>query len=273
MTPPENYAYDDELLIAYLLGAISPDQAERLDELSVADDDFAARLGAVENDLVDAYVRRELPPDRLELFRTAYLASPKRREKVAIAEALAERSGAPPAAVRPMIAFPKWAFAAAACLLASAGGLLLFRAPAPPSRPAAPQSLQTREVPAPPPQVPSPTPASPIAVALVLPPQLRSATSIPTLNLPSATETAQFDLEMESDEFPAYRAALRDPATNQVVWRSGTLRAQTRGATKIVSLGLPAPLLHPQNYTFELTGVTEAGPGEFVGSYSFRVVR
>jgi hypothetical protein len=110
-------------------------------------------------------------------------------------------------------------------------------------------------------------------VALVLPPQLRSARSIPTLNLPSAADTAEFHLEMESADFSAYRAALRNPATNQVVWRSGILRAHTSAGTKVVSLRLPVQLLQRQNYTFELTGLTGAGASEFVGSYAFRVVK
>jgi len=270
--PPEKRTYDDELVTAYLLGAIPPDEADRLDELSIADDEFAARLSAVENDLVDAYVRRELSADRLERFRTVYLASPRRREKVALAEALAERIGAPAAAVRLVGAFPKWAFAAAACI-PIAVGLSLLRAPAPQSQPVAQQPPQAHEPTPLPAQSPPPAPPTPITVALVLAPQLRSATSIPTLNVPSAADTALFHLEMESDEFSAYRATLRNPATNQVVWRSGVLHAHPTAVAKVVSVGLPARLLQSQNYTFELMGDTGAGSGEFIGSYSFRVVK
>src|ERR1700677_2846905 len=79
---------DDQTLRGYLFGLLPRDQTERLDELSVADDEFAARLDTVESDLVDAYVRGELSGDTLARFQTVYLSSPRRRQKVAFAESL-----------------------------------------------------------------------------------------------------------------------------------------------------------------------------------------
>jgi hypothetical protein len=70
----------------YLLGALPPGETERLDELSVADGDFAERLQAVEYDLIDAYVRGELSGQMLAQFQSFYLASPKRRERVQLAQ-------------------------------------------------------------------------------------------------------------------------------------------------------------------------------------------
>ena len=78
----------DKTLTGYLLGSLRQDQTERLDELSIVDGDFAARLDAVENDLVDAYVRGKLSGDTLQKFRVRYLSSDKRREKVRFAESL-----------------------------------------------------------------------------------------------------------------------------------------------------------------------------------------
>jgi hypothetical protein len=48
----------------------------------------ASRLCAVENDLVDAYVRGTLAGGMLERFESFYLASPRRHEKVMIARDL-----------------------------------------------------------------------------------------------------------------------------------------------------------------------------------------
>ena len=79
---------NDEVLSRYLLGSLPAEEAERLDELSVADDEFALRLDAVENDLVDAYVRGELSPDVLGQFQKFYLSSPQRCEKLEFAKAL-----------------------------------------------------------------------------------------------------------------------------------------------------------------------------------------
>jgi hypothetical protein len=60
----------DPLLVRYLVGALPDHETERLDELSVADDEFAIRLRAAEHDLVDAYVRGELSGETLDHFRS-----------------------------------------------------------------------------------------------------------------------------------------------------------------------------------------------------------
>jgi hypothetical protein len=127
---------DEQLIIDYLLGALLESEAERLDEMSVADDDFAERLHAVENDLVDAYVRGELSGNKFESFKSHYLASPKRRKKVAFAEtflsivdknvsAQAEESRMKTFSVKSSTAF-QWGFAAAAVVILVAVGYLLF---------------------------------------------------------------------------------------------------------------------------------------------------
>jgi hypothetical protein len=79
---------DIQLLNSYLLGALSSDESERLDELSVTDEEVATALRAAECDLVDSYIAGELSANELERFKSHYLASPRRREKLRIARAL-----------------------------------------------------------------------------------------------------------------------------------------------------------------------------------------
>jgi hypothetical protein len=80
--------YDDDTLRRYLLGTASADEAARLDELSLTDDDCALALASVENDLVDAYARTSLTASERAQFERHYLASPLRREKAFFAEEL-----------------------------------------------------------------------------------------------------------------------------------------------------------------------------------------
>jgi hypothetical protein len=102
-------------------------------------------LSAVENDLLDAYVRGQLSPPIREKFRTFYLSSGKRRQKLSLAEglfALEEKaasrapSDALPASYRAwenqltstwrrLLFFPRWrwGFAAVAAMLVA--GILL----------------------------------------------------------------------------------------------------------------------------------------------------
>src|SRR5467141_4149827 len=96
--------FDQQAVAQYLLGALPEAETERLDELSITDAEFAEALQVAEKDLVDAYVQGELNGAALERFRSYYLASPLRREKVQFAQAFkvfAERSaGAKAAAVQ-----------------------------------------------------------------------------------------------------------------------------------------------------------------------------
>jgi hypothetical protein len=90
----------------YLLGLLAEAETEQLDEQSVADDEFAARLADAENDLIDAYVNDELSGDNLEHFESHYLASPLRRERVRFAMALREATEPAEAVAEPGIKEP-----------------------------------------------------------------------------------------------------------------------------------------------------------------------
>jgi anti-sigma factor RsiW len=78
-------SFSDQTLVRYLLGLLPEDQAEQLDEASVADDAVASRLIAIENDLIDDYVRNELDAGTRRRFECVYLASTHRRERVRFA--------------------------------------------------------------------------------------------------------------------------------------------------------------------------------------------
>jgi hypothetical protein len=78
---------DAQTLTQYLLGSLSAAETERLDELSVTDDEVAETLKSVEKDLIDAYVQDELNEAARTQFKTYYLASATRRERVAFAQA------------------------------------------------------------------------------------------------------------------------------------------------------------------------------------------
>jgi hypothetical protein len=87
MSAPHEVAYGDPQLVSYLLGLLTDEDAERLDEMSIADDRVALDLRVVENDLVDAYVRGAMTGHTREQFELAYLTSPHRFRMVRFAEA------------------------------------------------------------------------------------------------------------------------------------------------------------------------------------------
>ena len=262
---------NDRLVTRYLLGALPPEEAERLDELSIADDEFASRVSAVEKELVDGYVRGGLASDVLQRFRAVYLASPTLRQKVVFAESflpLADQAE-PPKPKQAPARFPQWALAAAACLLAGIATLLLDRFP---QRVAKPDVAPRHEVAVAPP-APARLPRTPTVLAIVLRPQLRGAGSISAVQLPPGTDQAVFHLELESDEFGAYRAGLRNAATDRTVWSSGLLRSAVRGEARTVSVNVPGSLFENGTYALELSGVAAGHEPEFIGAYPFRVTR
>ena len=284
MLSPDKPLYDDQALIRYLLGSAPEEENERLDELSVTDDELAWRLSAAENDLVDAYVNGELSGETLERFRSAYLSSAAGREKVRFAETwLKGHRVAPAPAARWRWFFAprlQWGFAVAAALMLLAGGFLLrenlrLRNQMAQARAQELQKQLDAQRAAASPQVGEAAPPSRElkTASFVLLAQARGPGEIAAVSLPPGTDRAAFRLELESDDYPAYQVALKNPATERILWRSGRLKAESRGETKALSITLGADLLEPRNYTFELTGIPATGAPEIVSSYSFRVAR
>jgi hypothetical protein len=109
-------------------------------------------------------------------------------------------------------------------------------------------------------------------VSLLLPPPTRGAGRPPTIDVQPGTDLAVLLLALESDDFPQYRAAVKDPAANQVLWTSANLQSASLGDKKMVSISFPAGLLKQQNYVVELTGLPAHGAPETIGSYPFRAV-
>jgi hypothetical protein len=109
-------------------------------------------------------------------------------------------------------------------------------------------------------------------IALVLFPQTRAAGPLPTLSLSSGVDRVRFELRLESDDFPRYHVALKDPATNRVVWRSGPLRRMSGADRSAVSVAVPATLLRPQHYSLELLGLRPDGTFDVVGSYAVQIL-
>lgn len=95
----------------FLLGELPEAEQLALSENLFTDDETFERIWAVENDLVDRYVRGQLTLAEMTLFETHYLASPIHRERVAFAKALIENADAKEARTRLVTerASPWWA--------------------------------------------------------------------------------------------------------------------------------------------------------------------
>jgi hypothetical protein len=112
-----------------------------------------------------------------------------------------------------------------------------------------------------------------IIVAVVLLPPTRAVAPIPTLAVPAAADRVRFELRLESNDFPRYQVELKDPATNNVLWRSGWIPPTASADLASVSVVVPAKLLGPQHYSLDLAGRADGGGAEVIGSYTVRVER
>lgn len=319
-------------LTQYLLGALPEAEAERLDELSITDHEFAEALNVAEKELVDAYVQGELNGLALEQFKSYYMTSPLRREKVRFAEAfqsLAQRSASAPAATIdpagrdvkqsraglssvlnsfiPRFAW-QWGIGALAVILLVAGAWLLFenvrlRQTASQAQARHDELLQRerelqkeidversansaaeqelarlrsererleQELEKTKSARGASSPDEGSVVSLNLAPPMRGVGQIPALSIPPGTGVVSMQLQLEPNDFAAYRVALLNQSNNQTLWRSGKLKANTARAGKVLNVSFGAGLLKSQTtYVLRVTGIA-AGTNEVIGDYSFR---
>lgn len=110
-------------------------------------------------------------------------------------------------------------------------------------------------------------------VSLILAPPLRGAGQVPTVSIPAATKLVSMQLQLEAADYSAYHVALIDPAGNQTLWRSGSLKPKVKGERNVLGFNFSAGLLKPQNYTLRVTGTPPGGGSEIVGDYPFKVVK
>jgi cell division septation protein DedD len=92
----ENLPDNAELAKRFLLGDVSDAERAQIEDRFLASDDFHQELLLAEDDLIDAYVRGELPANDRALFARSYLNSPARSERLEFARRLSHTvSGKP----------------------------------------------------------------------------------------------------------------------------------------------------------------------------------
>jgi hypothetical protein len=313
MSPSDKATYDDSLLIKYLVGSLPESDAERLDELSVSDQELAMRLEAIENDLVDSWARGELSGETLERFNRTYLSSPERKNKLRFAQALvahqaraatATSSRAGSALQRERSTsmwsqnfatrqFGRWAFAMVV-LLALLGSAYLAVDNSRLRRQLAQEAAQRKALESrqrevsrelategvsngvnnesqEPGALPSSSSSQQNLLSVILLPAMRGVSPITTISMPAHSERVLMRLQLEANDFPEYRVALRDASLGQVIWRSQNLHSSPEAGKTIVSAIVPSSLLKAHNYVMELAGV-RAQREELMATYPFRVL-
>jgi CHAT domain-containing protein/tetratricopeptide (TPR) repeat protein/anti-sigma-K factor RskA len=91
--PKMNLSHDDELRVrSYLLGELAQEEARRLDERLLREEEFVEQVLLIEDELIDDYALGDLSPEERERFEKHFLITPKRRRKLMMVEGLRERA-------------------------------------------------------------------------------------------------------------------------------------------------------------------------------------
>src|SRR5262245_34546863 len=302
--------YSDEQLVRYLLQLLPEGDIERIDELSIADEEMAWRLRVVEDDLVDAYVSGRLAGETVRQFEELYLTSEHRRRKVEFAQRFLQKVDQEATKTRPARshawklprATAQWSLAVAAALLLMCGALMVRDArlrnvlseaqgqsavlerrareleqQLNDQRAANAETVRELErvralitelqVASLRPDRPN-GPAQTLGViAILLLPQTRAVGQVPTVTIPRGSTQVTFELQLESNRASQYQAAVKDPSSNAIVWRTGRLAAASSGDRPAVSVAIPVSILKAQHYAIDLMG----DGAEVVGTYAVRI--
>ncbi|HEU4389503.1 MAG TPA: hypothetical protein VFV34_16990, partial [Blastocatellia bacterium] len=76
---------DERSLRAYLLGKSSTEEQRRIEERLLGDDEYVELLLIVEAEMIDGYVKGEVPKAERREFEDYFLSTPERRRKVRMA--------------------------------------------------------------------------------------------------------------------------------------------------------------------------------------------
>ena len=78
----EHGSFDEAVVMRYLLGDLPEAAQIQVEDRAFSDPEYLRVVEAVEADLIDAYVRDELPAAERRRFEGRFLVSAERRKKI-----------------------------------------------------------------------------------------------------------------------------------------------------------------------------------------------
>ena len=289
-----------EKALQYLLGMLPQREAEEFEEQCFADDDLFEEMSALENDLIDSFVRGELSEAERQQFEKGYLISPARRANVQFSRALAgELSTAQPGkaatksrtlpALFSLQGWPgqlAWAAMAAVVLVGVSWMMVvnrrlhheidLMRAQEAELQHQE-QELRSQIAQLDAKMQPSDGGrqiAGPEIISLILTPGLsRSDAPAGKLVIAPAPSRVRIELYLEHDDYRGYRASVAN-ALGPRIWESKDLQSHAgpQGG-KIVTLEISSSILQSGDYLIHLDGRGAKDQFEEAADYRFQVVK
>lgn len=251
---------------AYLLGEISPPEAERI-ELEVMSDQAAAdRLIDAENDLIDDYLEGALSPIDRQKFETVFMAAPARAEKVRFARDLADRASR---RERNDVKWGSWTPLLVAASLLIAVGLWYASRGTPPEQQIA-TSQPPRTIPANPPTEPTPVPApARRSVPFVLALTATRSGEVSQVVVPVGTQDLVIQIDVSSEPTMTSFEGRITGTGGKELWKTENPVLTTPDGVLELTVAAPAP----GTYELTVTGRTNSGQAKELGSIPFALKR
>jgi hypothetical protein len=271
----ETKATQQQTIREYLLGRLPSEHQAQFEERLLTSDEVFEELVIVEDELIDEYLREELPASDRESFESHFIAAPEHLTKLRFARTLRKYLAAegskyevatderiadvpPLQAIRPA---PRWlgflpirspiygyAMVAAVVLVAVGVSWIVWRnvnsGPRDPGR----------------------------VLSFVLTPGLSrgEAERGNRLTVPADTGTVRLQLLLPENRHESYEASLVD-AEGRTLTTQGNLRKELVNGQPGVVLDVASSLVSAGDYRVKLSGVNPDGNSESVASYSFRI--
>jgi hypothetical protein len=280
----------DDPMIRYLLGEIPDEERDRFEELYFQDNALHERLQALEEELVDSYVRGKLEGDRRRRFEQRYLATAEGRERVAFAQTLTEYiSKTPP---KNQSAWHPWwgslltlfqsrspafriALAAAALVILLLPFWVYRRTHQQPSEAPVVSLPPGKKAPEKAPESPVITkqPELPVTIlSLALMPVQRSVDGGGNIvAVPPSPYEVHFRIGLDEDDYPRYRVTLLTPEGKQLRQIDNLIARPSPKRAKEVVARFTSNELRPGDYIVRLSGLTPEGSAEEIRPYAFRI--
>jgi hypothetical protein len=285
-----------ELMRSYLLGGLAGPRLEEVEIRLLSDARFREELQAVQDELIDGYAFGTLSWGERRQFKSRFLITPERAEKLRFAHAMkahvggagpdesGESSGWPRRLRLPRTLArhkPLFAASVAACLLIVAACIVLVTkarrddsvraSMARAEKIRAEVGLEVeRWTKHPPPDFARSTRVAELRLSSGLTRAAHGADGTRRVTLTDADEIAQIKLELSERRFDSYDAALLTSDESPVFVVSG-LRPEDDGRDRVLVIRTPAKSLKAGDYEFRLQGTSTAGDKGDAGRYPFQV--
>ncbi len=98
----------------------------------------------------------------------------------------------------------------------------------------------------------------------------RSGGTIQRISTPARDIAVQLELELATSDFQSYKAELLRESESLKTLEE--LKPEARGGHQTIPVIVDGEILGPGDYQVKLSGISDSGHTEFIGSYSFRVI-